>query len=322
LLALVVVGVGIVILTVTSWFVLWLVTPKYPPPLPGASLLISGAGTGFGRLTSLKMAERGFKVYSGVLTEEEGNLLKEELKKEYPKCAGSITPVILDITNKQHVDSAFQLLQAQLPEGLNMLMNNAGIAWCAPMELQPFEDFEKIINVNLLGHVRMTQTFLPLLRRAPSARIVNITSVAGRIAGPQFSAYSASKFALEAVTDSLRREVRHLGISVSAIEPGFAKTGILATGAEYSPSLLTKASQELQDAYFPILKNHAKVFEHVWSQAMDPSNVVDKAIIPALVSPCPRTRYLVGKDAHVVNFMQWLLPDSCVDLLIALVHLL
>jgi len=311
----------IVVVLVVAFYLLWRFSRKqFPvPPVP-SSVLISGAGTGFGRLTSLRLAKLGYTVYSGVISAEEGDKLLEDLKAEVGNSnasAGKIIPLVLDITDRKNVDSVFERLNKDLSAtGLQGLVNNAGIGLSAPLEFQPFDDFRKVIEVNLLGHVLMTQTFLPLLRKAKSGRIINIASLAGIAGAPRMSAYAASKFGMEGFSDCLRRELRHLDISVSVIEPGFAKTAIITNGLDYHTRTIQTVPAEVQEAYaFLCPKDHSDVTRKIYDGAMDPSLVVD-SIVDAYTSPHPKTRYLVGIFAKIVAVGLWFLPNYAIDWLI------
>jgi len=258
------------------------------------------------------MAKRGYRVYSGVLSKEGGEKLREKLSEE--KVEGVIIPLLFDITKEEQIEQVFRQLEVELKDsGLHMLINNAGIGFNAPLELLPFKDFRFLIDVNLLGHVRVTQKFLPLIRKVGAgARIVNIASLAGRISSQGFTAYSASKFAIEAVTDALRRELRHLRIAVSAIEPSFAKTNILESGESYINRVWDQTSEELRSVYQTYKARSENGIKEARKQADDP-NVVVTAIIHACTSPTPNTRYLVCKGAKFFAFLAWILPDHVMD---------
>jgi len=313
----------LVILIGLGFYALWWFTRKqFPlPPVPSA-VLVSGAGTGFGRLTSLRLAKLGYTVYSGVVNTEEGDKLLEDSRKEVPSDGGKIIPLVLDITDRKNVEEVYERLSKDLARtGLQALVNNAGIGWSAPLELQPFDDFRKVIEVNLLGHVLMTKTFLPLMRKARAARIINIASLAGVLGAPRMSAYSASKFGIEGFSDCLRRELRHLDISVSVIEPGFAKTAIITSAFAYYSKILPTASPEVLEAYAPILpKNDDVLTQRIYNEAIDPSLVID-CIVDAFTSPHPKTRYLVGLPAQIASRAIWLLPNYVIDWMIETYYL-
>jgi len=287
---------------------------KFPVPLPPSSVLITGADTGFGHMSSLEMARLGYRVFSGVLSEASGEELKRkfsEMKKEVD--GGSITPLVFDVTNDQQLSSAFQTLSTELKDsGLQLLLNNAGIARLGPIELVPFTDVRKVVEVNLLGHMRVAQLSLPLMRKAKAPRIVNLTSVAGRVAAPQMSAYNASKFGMEGVTDSMRSELRHLGFSVSAIEPGFIKTPILTSADAQLDKMWEEANEDQKKAYRRYWDGREEAQKTMREKASDPEIVV-AAIRHAFTSETPQPRYLVGTDAKIFGFVHWLLPEFIFD---------
>jgi len=294
---------------------------SFPVPPKGAAVLVSGAGTGIGRCTSFKMAQLGYQVYSGVQNKEEGDKLLEDFEKfqelnrseKKGKEFGTITPLVFDITNEQDIERVYSRLDSELSvTGLPMLVNNAGIGLFCPLEIQPFSDFHKVINVNLLGHCRVTQKMLPLLRRANSARIVNITSIAGKVSPPYSCAYSASKYALEAVSDALRRELRPLNISVSTIEPGFARTSFVTNGISQLETVLQGESEQVRNTYQNTNQFYEKYAKMCYKVSLTPDDVV-KPIKDALLSAHPKPRYLVGHQARLLAFLIWLLPDEVAD---------
>jgi len=279
-------------------------------------MVISGCDTGFGRLVALQLGAEGYTVFCGVFTSSGAESLLKEFEEKKGSSNGKLIPIPLDITKADSVKNFVSQVSTHINGSpIHVLVNNAGIGLAAPLEILPYDDFYKVIDVNLLGHVRMLQNFLPFLRKAPAPRIINITSLAGLIAGPEFAAYSASKFGLEAVTDSIRRELINLNFSVSAIEPGFAKTQILVTNVEYIAKLKANASPELRAAYQIPEGLDMKRYEATTQAAMDPGIVV-KSIHHAITSPTPLTRYRVGIHAHVFSFLIWLLPDHVIDVLI------
>ena len=154
------------------------------------AVLVTGASTGIGRATALHLETLGFDVFAGVRREEDGERVAAD-------SSGRCVPVLCDITDQAAIDAVAQRLTGELGDaGLHGLVNNAGIAQPAPIEIIPIDDFRNQLEVNLVGQVAVTQAMLPLLRRA-RGRIVNVGSVGGRVAGPALGAYAASKFALE-----------------------------------------------------------------------------------------------------------------------------
>src|SRR5438270_6051040 len=184
------------------------------PPDRSELVVVSGASTGMGAATAKELARKGFHVLAGVRREADADALRAE----------GIEPILLDITVDSDV-AAIADLVARDPLGrpLRALVNNAGISVNAPVETLPIAEWRRVFEVNLFGHVAMTQALLPALRRS-AGTVVNISSVGGKVVLPTYGAYAGSKFALEAVSDSLRREVSSQGVKVVVVEPGAVKT--------------------------------------------------------------------------------------------------
>jgi len=186
------------------------------------SVLITGASTGIGRATALRLDAAGWRVFAGVRKEEDAAALSE---------AGSerLMPLILDITGAGQIAAAAARVEAESAAGLDGLVNNAGVAIPGPLETLAIEDFRRQVEVNMTAHVAVTQALLPAVRAA-TGRIVFISSIGGRVALPLTGAYHAAKFGIEAVGDVFRQELRPWGISVSIVEPGSIDTPIWERG--------------------------------------------------------------------------------------------
>jgi NAD(P)-dependent dehydrogenase (short-subunit alcohol dehydrogenase family) len=194
-------------------------TPSNPPDRREL-VVVSGASTGMGAATAKELARNGFHVLAGVRRVVDADALRAE----------GIEPHILDITVDSDVAAiADRVARDPLGRPLRALVNNAGISVNAPVETLPIAKWRRLFEVNLFGHVAMTQALLPTLLRS-AGTVVNISSVGGRVALPTYGAYAGSKFALEAVSDSLRREVSGLGVKVVVVEPGAVKTEMLERG--------------------------------------------------------------------------------------------
>lgn len=271
-----------------------------------AAVVITGASKGIGRAAALRLAKRGLDIIAGVRRPEDG----EELKSRAPD---RIRPIILDITNPEQIAAARALL-AESPEGVAGLVNNAGTAFAAPLELLPIEDFRKQLEVNLVGHLAVIQALLPALRRG-RGRIVNVSSVGGRIAGPVLGAYHASKYALEALGDSLRQELASQGIHVVTVEPGAIDTEIWATATQLSEGLVTSARAEILSNYTAAIAGARKFAAASAKRAISPERVAE-VVERALTSRRPKTRYTVGIDAWVGAHLLARLPDRLRDRLL------
>jgi NAD(P)-dependent dehydrogenase (short-subunit alcohol dehydrogenase family) len=178
------------------------------------NVLVTGASSGIGEATALRLARAGWDVLAGVRREEDAERLR----------GLGVEPVLLDVTDPAAV-AALDL------ERLDGLVNNAGIALALPLELLPLDELRRVLEVNVVGQLAVTQAVLPAVRAA-RGRVVNVGSIAGRSSLPFLGAYAASKFALEAVTDALRVELRPWGIRVAIVEPGSIATPIWTKGAQ------------------------------------------------------------------------------------------
>ena len=184
------------------------------------AVVITGASTGIGEACALHLDKLGFRVFAGIRKAVDGDSLRQRASER-------LVPVRLDVSDQMEIDEAARhIIQALGGHGLAGLINNAGIVVGGMLEFLPLEALRRQLEVNVVGQIAVTQALLPSLRKA-RGRIVNIGSVAGLISSPFTGAYSASKFALEALTDSLRMELRPWKIHVSLIEPGFIQTPIL-----------------------------------------------------------------------------------------------
>jgi NAD(P)-dependent dehydrogenase (short-subunit alcohol dehydrogenase family) len=175
-----------------------------------AAILVTGAAKGIGRATALHLDRKGHTVFAGVRNMADGDALCREASER-------LQPILLDITNADQVAQAAKTIQQMVgTKGLGGLVNNAGIAVPAPLEFMPLDEFRRQMEVNLVGQIAVTQAMLPMLKQA-KGRIINISSVGGRIAGRMLGAYHASNFAVEALTDTLRQELAQWHIHVVSV---------------------------------------------------------------------------------------------------------
>jgi NAD(P)-dependent dehydrogenase (short-subunit alcohol dehydrogenase family) len=246
------------------------------------SVLVTGASSGIGRASAVRLAAGGWRVYGGVRTDEDAAVLREH----------GVEPVELDVTDADRIAATAEAVGAEL----HGLVENAGIAIAAPLELVPLDELRHQLEVNVVGQVAVLQAVLPALRRA-RGRVVLMGSIGGRSALPFLGPYAASKHALEAIADSLRIELRPLGIGVSIVEPGSIATPIWRKGAERADALSESFDAERAAAYAPAVTRFRKVALSRGPGA-DP-DVVAKAVEHALTAARPKARYLVGRDAHI-----------------------
>jgi len=272
------------------------------------AVVVTGASSGIGEACMRRLAREGFHVFAGVRKPEDG----ERLQREIP----GVTPLILDVTDAGSIAAAAQTVQeATRGRGLAGLVNNAGVAVPAPVEHQPIEDFRRQIEVNLIGQVAVTQAFLPQLR-AGRGRIVNMSSIGGKVAVPLLAAYAASKFGLEGFSDSLRRELRPWGIHVAVIEPGTIATPIWDKGISSGDALEASMSDDAKRDYGPLIATVRTASEQGARTGLPP-DAVAKEVAHALTARRPKTRYLVGREAKSRALAARILGDRFIDAAVA-----
>ena len=264
--------------------------------------VVTGASTGIGEATALHLASLGFNVFAGVRKDADAERIKGD----------RIEPLKIDVTDQASVDAAAETVtEAAGNTGVAALVNNAGIAVAGPLEFIPIQEFERQLDVNVTGVLRATQAFMPLIRQA-RGRIVNISSIGGRVAAPLVGPYAASKFAIEGLSDSLRRELRPWGIHVSLIEPGAVATPIWGKSLDESQELVDQAPPELNERYGEVIDAIQKLSRKNATDGVPPQEVAD-AVAHAITADKPKTRYLVGRDAKMRGPMAKVLPDRVMD---------
>jgi NAD(P)-dependent dehydrogenase (short-subunit alcohol dehydrogenase family) len=246
------------------------------------TVVVTGASSGIGEACAIRLARAGWKVFGGVRTIRDADSLRER----------GLEPLQLDVTEATQVGAAAE----GVGDTLDALVDNAGIAIAAPLELVPIDELRRQLEVNVVGQVAVTQAFLPALRRA-RGRIVLMGSIGGRSALPFLGPYAASKHALEAVADSLRVELRPWGIAVSIVEPASIATAIWQKGATHADELGAAVEPDVAELYAPALASFRKVALSRGPGA-DPDDVA-KAVEHALTAKRPKARYLVGRDARI-----------------------
>jgi len=223
---------------------------------------------------------------------------------------------MLDITNEAEIAALVNRITDD-PErrALRALVNNAGIGVNAPVEALPLSEWRRLFDVNLFGHIAMTQALLPALIEN-CGTVVNITSVGGKVAMATYGPYAGSKFALEAVSDALRREVEPLGVKVIVVEQGAVTTEMtwrLVVTAERITSGMT-AEQRVRCA--PLMHSIISQAQSYIRKGL-PAEVVGPVIADAITSKRPRTRYTVGRDATIIVFLARCLSDRMLDSFLA-----
>jgi NAD(P)-dependent dehydrogenase (short-subunit alcohol dehydrogenase family) len=267
------------------------------------AVLVTGASSGIGEATAGHLQSLGFRVFAGVRKDADAERLRER-----------VTPVKLDVTDSGSIEAARREIDEAAPDGLSGLVNNAGVSVSGPVEFVPVDELRRQLEVNVVGQVAVTQAFLPAIRRA-RGRIVNVSSVGGRVALPLMSPYNASKFALEAISDSLRREVRRFGVHVAVVEPGAIRTRIWEKGTAAADELMERVPEEAEQLYGELVRAMREQADKASERGLDPIEVA-RVVEHALTAERPRTRYLVGRDAKLRARLAGVLPDRTFDSLI------
>jgi NAD(P)-dependent dehydrogenase (short-subunit alcohol dehydrogenase family) len=282
---------------------------------PSHHILITGASTGIGRACVLQLAHLGFSVWAGIRNPEEAKSIEQAgIDTSVP-----IRPIHLDVTDISSIQAAEKEIRSHTgDEGLFGLVNNAGICVVGPVEFISLQDWRQQLDVNFFGVIAVTQTMLPLLRlhharcTSGGSRIANMGSITGEVSTPLFGAYSASKFALRAMNDALRLELRPEGIHVSLIVPGTIQSEIWRKEKE-SVDAIPSAAQPI---YGNLIDNVARYVFSCADKAI-PANRVADALQQCFTTPRPKVQYRVGWEAQVGSRAKKFIPDRLFDLLLA-----
>jgi NAD(P)-dependent dehydrogenase (short-subunit alcohol dehydrogenase family) len=269
------------------------------------NVVITGTASGIGRATALLLSERGFRVFAGVRKPADVEAWRET-------STAGVEPIWLDVTDAGSIEGAFAFVADLLrEEPLDALVNNAGITVTYPLEFVDLDAMRHQFEVNVVGVAAVNRAFLPLLRR-PGGRVVNVSSGAGKIAPPLIGPYTASKHALEAMSDSLRLELRGQGIAVSVIEPGFIESNMHAKNEAATPALLEALPPEGRQKYGAAIDRMRTNDERQAAKAA-PASEVAEAIHRAITAKKPRTRYPVTREAKLLAWIGFLLSDRMRD---------
>jgi NAD(P)-dependent dehydrogenase (short-subunit alcohol dehydrogenase family) len=270
----------------------------------GRSVLITGASTGIGRACALYLDALGWQVFAGVRRSRDAASLHRE-------ASDRLIAISLDVTDSRSIRNALKRVRDTVGKsGLAGLVNNAGIPYGGPVEFLALKKVRGLFEVNFFGVIAVTQAFLPLLRLG-HGRVVNMSSVGGMVSAPFVSPYSSSKFALEALTDSLRMELRPWHIQVSSVQPGAIDTPIWGKGGSVLNELIHSAPTDGLDLYGGAIRGMQPRFQPHGI----PTNAVSQAVAHALASPHPKTRYRIGFEGALVHVVSKL-PDRLRDWLI------
>ncbi|HEU4386967.1 MAG TPA: SDR family NAD(P)-dependent oxidoreductase [Blastocatellia bacterium] len=265
-------------------------------------VIITGASAGIGAATARRLAGAGARV---VLSARRYDRL-EALKLEIEAAGGSAMIVPGDVTSPQ--DRAWLVSEAVREYGrIDALVNNAGFGQRGPIEMVPVDNIRANFETNLFSLIALTQLVIPIMRKQHSGRIVNISSVAGRIARPLSSVYDATKHALEAVSDGLRGELAPFGIQVVVIEPGFILTEFLEAANEVSKPVLENAGP-----YAPFFADYQQTAQRGMRIAGKPEDI-SELVVRALAAKRPRIRYAAPRHANIALFLKRVLPERLFD---------
>jgi NAD(P)-dependent dehydrogenase (short-subunit alcohol dehydrogenase family) len=271
------------------------------------SVLITGASTGIGAACAVGLAKRGYGVFAGVRKPEDGDRLKQQANDD-------LVPVLLDVTRPETIDAARKTVEAAVGDrGLRCLFNNAGISVNGPLEFVTPDEVRWQLEVNVVGQVAVTQAFLPLVRQA-RGRIINTGSVGGFVTTPILGPYCMSKYAMEAFSDALRLELKPQGIDVVLLEPAAIATEIWDKGTEAAQSYEDDPPPGFTERYGSYFEGIQKFAAEGKERAHPPKVVLD-AVIHALESSRPKTRYVMGDGARQRKLLRRL-PDRIRDTLI------
>lgn len=273
------------------------------------SAVVTGVSTGIGRAAAKSLIDAGWRVFGSVRKEKDAADAKAAL-------GAGFVPLVFDVTDEPSIRAAAKEVDAAL-DGVTLkgLVNNAGIAVAGPVGYLPAADLQRQLDVNLYGPLRVIQAFLPMLgtdrkRRGAPGRIVNMSSVAGRMASPFMAPYAISKHALEALSESLRRELLMHGVDVVIIGPGAVKTPIWAKADELDVSRYENTE------YAPLLQQMKSAMQAFGAGGIEPEEVGD-LVRDVLTALRPKPRYAILKNKFLLWTLPNLLPRRIIDGMVA-----
>lgn len=275
-----------------------------PHPNRG-TVLVTGGTDGLGRATAIMLAARGYRVFAGGRNAERRAALDQQARdRKLP-----LETFELDVRDDSSVNACISEIERRAGP-VDVLVNNAGIAIGAAMEEISIDDLRKVYDTNVFGLLRVTKRVLPEMRRRRGGRIVNMSSIAGKISSPILGSYSSSKHAVEAVSDSLRHELHPFDIFVVLIEPGYIETSMNQTAYELS-SAYTRQAQ--QSPYRGVYEGFLAGWEKTREAATDKPEDCARVVLRAVEENPPQPRYLVTRPAKIAALMRRVLPDRAFD---------
>jgi short-subunit dehydrogenase len=260
-------------------------------------ILITGASSGIGYQTAKLLGQGNHTVYGAARRIDKLNELKQY----------NVKPIEMDITSDESIEKAVTSI-INLEGRIDVLINNAGYGSYGAIEDVSIEEAKRQFDVNLFGMARLTQLVLPQMRKQNSGRIINTSSMGGRLVTYMGSWYHATKYAVEAFSDALRMETKDFGIKVSIIEPGGTKTNWGFIAADHLQESAQGGAYETQAD-----KAAEGMRKQYSSNMMSDPKIVSKAILNAVNSSRPKARYLIGFGAKPLVFAKAILPTKAFD---------
>ncbi|KQY58439.1 hypothetical protein ASD11_01880 [Aeromicrobium sp. Root495] len=260
------------------------------------SVLVTGASSGIGRATALRLAARGHTVFAAARR-------LERLESLAAEATGTVIPVQLDVRDADSIAQAVRTVEQTHPQGIDVLVNNAGYSLLGPVETLSADEIRDQFDTNVLGLVEVTRAFLPAMRARRSGTVVNVSSVLGRMTVVGTGVYGGTKYAVEALSDALRLELAHLGIDVVLVEPGFTDTDLDTGRSEGSSTIPDYAEVETMAAEY---------VEREMKKAISPERVAD-VMVRVVEARSPGTRYLVPRRFAGLIALLNALPDKASD---------
>jgi NAD(P)-dependent dehydrogenase (short-subunit alcohol dehydrogenase family) len=265
------------------------------------AVVVTGASSGIGQAAAELLAREGFVAFAGVRTDADAARIGA--------LHANIRPLRLDVTDRASIDAAVgEVAAGGLP--LRGVVNNAGVAVAGPLEFLPVDELRRQFEINVFGALEVSQAFMPQLR-VSRGRLIFVGSISGRLAIPFIAPYSASKFALRALTDALRVELAPAGIVVALLEPSSVRTPIWQKGRDSREALLGQLPAKAMEYYGPQIDAVFAATQEEERIAI-PVERVSAAILHALTARKPRRRYLLGQGARVGSIVA-LLPSPIRD---------
>lgn len=272
-------------------------------------VLITGGTEGLGKAAAFLLAAQGYRVFAGGRNAAKRATLDAEAKqKNLP-----LQSLEMDVTDDASVDRAIGIIHEEAGP-IDILINNAGIAFAAVIEEIRLEDFRRQFETNFFGMVRVTQRVLPEMRERRRGRVINMSSVAGKMSSPVLGPYSSSKFAVESMSDALRMELLPFGVHVILIEPGFIRSDMERAAQELSSRYIAGAEKSPYAAVY-------SGFQRGWANLTKDSKAKPedcaRVILGAIRAETPRARYPVTREAKIGTFLKRIMTDRALDRMMA-----